>query len=318
MASVLPGLDSNHISYGAAANTSTNSVISSKQIDTSIKKYPAIKNAIGKKIQIPGLYRTNVSGLLSYNMCPQGYCTAGNYLLITAYGTINDSTKKVCKDITVIYVLNKSGKYLATINLNKKGHVGGLTYNPKRKEIVIADSDGGNNYYWVSYANLVKAIKGNKKVTLGVQKIVNKASAITYYDNKLWVATFDQKSNKTEIRSYNASYRSNNSCPVGRKITFKGKKLQGITFISKNRMLVSMSYTRTKNSSLSEYDVKSATATQLKNRTLTLPPMSQNVVYSGGSIYVLFESGASKYRKSATNPIDKVLELKYNKLAWNR
>jgi len=55
-------------------------------------------------------------------MVPQGICTMGNYVLITAY----DSS---AQHKSVIYVLDNNNVLKATLVYCNKNHLGGVTYD---------------------------------------------------------------------------------------------------------------------------------------------------------------------------------------------
>lgn len=109
---------------------------------------------------IPGLECTNILGDTCDCMTPQGICVAGDYILITAYCNINaykddlksnssngsnaeklEKEENHSKHCSVIYVVSKfSKKYLTTLVLPDKNHVGGIVY------------DG--NYIWVAKSTM--------------------------------------------------------------------------------------------------------------------------------------------------------------------
>ena len=62
------------------------------------------------------------------NLCPQGVCMAGNYMLTTAY--CMDDLHNSC----IFVYNNKTGEFLKTLVLkDQKSHVGGITYDEKNK-----------------------------------------------------------------------------------------------------------------------------------------------------------------------------------------
>ena len=100
-----------------------------------------------KSIVIPGVKQTHLllpdlktnklEDVATDLMVVQGFCATEDYFLITAY--YNDSADKGAEFPSVIYVLNRSGKYLTTINLYsyKSGTAGVTGYpgdtNPKHR-----------------------------------------------------------------------------------------------------------------------------------------------------------------------------------------
>ncbi|MCS7464813.1 hypothetical protein N0M98_32545 [Paenibacillus doosanensis] len=49
-----------------------------------------------------------------------------------------------------------------------------------------------------------------------------------------------------------------------------------------------------------------------KQETKPVPPMSEGIVYSQGTLYMLFESGASMYKQSSSYALDRIQMLKMN------
>ncbi len=96
----------------------------------------------GKDFIIPGLVSTksynfaNKKYDISDSMTPQGLAVVNKYILITAYDGEH-------KHASVIYVLNKkTGKYLKTIQVKGRSHLGGIAYDPVAKNIWVTESIG--------------------------------------------------------------------------------------------------------------------------------------------------------------------------------
>lgn len=159
------------------------------------------------KFPIPGLGPTaDDDWIRSYvqcnNLCPQGICIAGNYILTSAY--CMDGLHDSC---IVIYNF-KTGAYLNTLVLkDKKSHVGGITYDTKNKVLWICHSKknkttGMYSLQKIAYSDLQKYATGSKKWVLSgeaeTQEIPTKPSSIAYCekDGYLWVAQFSDKSEK--------------------------------------------------------------------------------------------------------------------------
>ena len=166
-------------------------------MDWSIAKFP-----------IPGLGPTaDDDWIHSYvqcnNLCPQGICVAGDYLLTSAY--CMDGLHNSC---IVIYNL-KTGAYLNTLVLkDQKSHVGGITFDKKNQILWICHSKrdkttGLYSLQKITYSDLKRYAAGTKSCVLSstaqVQTIPTKPSSIAYCekDGYLWVAQFSDKSEKT-------------------------------------------------------------------------------------------------------------------------
>lgn len=144
------------------------------------------------KYEVPGLAPTADDDLTKgyiqcNNLCPQGICFAGDYLLTTAY--CMDGVHNSC-----IFIYNKkSGEYLKTLVLKKKSHVGGVAYDGENIWICHSDS---KDLQRISYTSLKSYAVGNKGVIqpdeLELQGIESKPSAVAYnpVDGYIWVAEY--------------------------------------------------------------------------------------------------------------------------------
>lgn len=155
------------------------------------------------KYQMPGLAPTadddwTKDYIQCNNLCPQGVCMAGDYMLTTAY--CMDDIHNSC----IFIYNNKTGEFLKTLVLkDQKSHVGGITYDEQNKNIWVCHSkkDKSTGMYSVeriSYTDLVKYATGKKEYTTSssveLHKIPTKPSTISYNkkDGYLWVAQFSK------------------------------------------------------------------------------------------------------------------------------
>lgn len=210
--------------YYKAASTSVKVVVSKKPVrrvdsDLSIKNYNypilnyACKNtkltdfpwSVEGKYMIPGLGPTSEDDFIQKyikcnNLCPQGICLAGNYLLTTAYCV--DGVHESC-----VFVYDReTGEYLNTLILTEKSHVGGITYDGgdgREGNIWICHSES-NRLQRIPYTTLQKYVTGSKTCVNfkpaelvmsdndGFHSVSKKPSAIAYnpQDGYLWVTEF--------------------------------------------------------------------------------------------------------------------------------
>lgn len=211
-------------SYYKAAAATVKVVISKKPVrtvdsDLSIKNYNypilgyACKNtkltdfswSVEGKYIIPGLAPTSEDDLIQKyikcnNLCPQGICLAGDYLLTTAYCV--DDVHESC-----VFVYDReTGTYLNTLILTEKSHVGGITYDGgdgKEGNVWICHSES-NRLQRIPYSALTTYVTGSKTCVDykpaelvmsdndGFHGVSNKPSAIAYnpQDGYLWVTEF--------------------------------------------------------------------------------------------------------------------------------
>lgn len=165
------------------------------------KKLTDFQWTIVDKYQMPGLAPTadddwTKDYIQCNNLCPQGVCIAGDYMLTTAYCI--DSIHNSC----IFVYNNKTGEFLKTLVLkDQKSHVGGITYDEKAKNIWVCHSKkdkktGMYSLEKITYTDLVKYATGKKEYTTSqsadLHQIPTKPSTVSYNkeDGYLWVAQF--------------------------------------------------------------------------------------------------------------------------------
>lgn len=288
----------------------------------------------GKDFVIPGLRST-----VAYNykkkkweridtMTPQGVTIAGKYLLITAYDGEHVHN-------SVIYVLDKkTGKYLKTIQIDGRPHLGGITYDPEGKNIWITGSMGeSSGLMSFSMRALKNYLKGSRQTIWYNHKIaipnVQKASTVTYYDDQLFVGFFTL-SGRGKVAAYtiarSGKYKNsiaNNevksvtgrvswSDPNGQ--TTMSKQIQGIA-IYQNKIFLSQSY-GSSSSKLYIFPITALKSLSEKNaeEVITMPPYLEQITAYKGQLICIFESGAKQYAKPNSVIMDRTLSLNINAL----
>ncbi|MBE5925456.1 MAG: hypothetical protein E7270_00470 [Lachnospiraceae bacterium] len=281
---------------------------------------------------IPGVRNTNVLGKNCATMVPQGICRMDNYILITAYdGIPKKSERKFNSEIgnyevkssyltrdaynSVIYLLTVDGTYITTLVYNKACHMGGITYDGN----YVWVAEGKSGVSAISKANILRAAeiatkKKAKSIKLsGIYKInlskLSKASYCTYFDNKVWFGTFNDKGSG---RIYGYSVNYSHGTPVLTPVRYikAPRYTQGICFYKDNSnvyLAAATSYGRNKNSKIYCYHLKDYyTPTERFNgvlqiiredpyKTITFPPMIEQISLNGVFLYGIFESGARPY-----------------------
>ena len=289
---------------------------------------------------IPGLRQTNVSGRATPYMVPQGICVAGNYVLISAYSSSN----KVWTS-SVIYVLDRdTGKYLTTLALSTRCHVGALAYSTKTNRVYIADSSlkderipqtnisrqtaqrtGVYRIWEISMRDLRRFVNQNKdSIYVPLLKYLScdtVPSFISIYKNTLFVGSFNI--NSFYPRSYATAY----SLKTGKAVTYKlylSYFTQGAQIVNHKGglyVITSCSYGRNNTSYLRIYRIHyNKYLGWFRNpilvRSLRIPNMSEDLDVSGDHLLINFESGATKYqsRNITQNQIDRVLNASIGSL----
>ncbi len=265
-----------------------------------------------KSYVIPGLVSTNVGGFVSSNMCPQGVTFAKDYLLVTAYDLKDEEN-------SVVYVLDKNSKaLLTTLVLPTDAHVGGICYDgtylwlttgSKASALKMTDVqaavEAGKPYSFVDFFEVCK---------LGIS-----ASYITYYDDKLWVGTYNELQS-TYMYSYEID-DFDTSLSLSKVDTVKmPTRVQGVSFTEDGYLILSRScqlyqglrgYMRrieVYQPDLENEDGGTISVGSAINCIYT-PSMNEGIALRGSYLYVIFESGAFP---NASYKMDRICAIKLN------
>ncbi len=267
-----------------------------------------------KSIIVPGVVSTNVGGFISTSMCPQGITFAKSYLLMTAYDLAGEEN-------SVIYVMNKSSKkLLTTLVLPTKAHVGGIAYDGKYVWLTT-----GSKVSCIPYSVINKAAKAGEAYAnvdfLSVCKVGISASYIAYYNDRLWVGSYDEL-NTTKMYSFDI-YDFDDSVSIERADTVTmPTRVQGITFTEDGYLILSRScqlyqglrgYMRqidVYHPDFSDEDTAVKSLGDVINTTI-MPSMNEGIAIDGSRIYVLFESSAFA---NASYPVDRILAFKLSSI----
>ena len=314
----------------------------------SLKHYPIFFNAStlntndllkGKDTYIiPGLIQTETLEInkkqtisLSKEMDPQGLAITEDYLIISAYS--HDHTHN-----SVLYLLDKkSHKYLKTIVLPGKPHVGGLAYDPKSKKLwLCAKSDSGKAAIAAINLKTIEdyRLRPNKLPIPYSQEItlnqIKRASFMTYNDNKLYVGYFSKK-HESIIDEYALDDAGMIQKTAQNSILLRTKKselqasdfidiehgIQGITFYNEYALL-SQSY-GAQNSHILVYHKKNNSNVRYLDQELLLtieaPPYLEQITTDNKQLLTLFESGSKRFRSQPdVTKVDRVIPLNLERL----
>lgn len=278
---------------------------------------------------IPGLAFTELDGPGCSQMVPQGICIAGEYLLISAYD--NGANAGLRRDESyvpqksVIYILSFADKeFLTTLILPDVNHVGGLAFDGSR--IWIAKSSTGT-LSAVSYGQIEAAARcGKASMSLSEYEATvpcgMTASFVSFYKNRLWVGTYSSVfKGRGTMTSFLVEEEGGLALLPERSFAIPSCT-QGIAFLEqegRTYMALSTSWGRYVDSMLYMYELSDGEPKCLDYMgSMSLPPMSEELVSDGIHTYVLFESGATCYSGSAYRrcpyPVDRVCGLENRRL----
>lgn len=265
-----------------------------------------------KSYIIPGLIETNVGGFISNSMCPQGVCFAKNYLLVTAYDMKDE-------ELSVVYVMDKNSKaLLTTLVLPTTTHVGGICYDGKYLWLTT-----GSKASALKMTDVQKAVKSGQAYYnvefFGVCKLGISASYITYFDEKLWIGTYNELKNtymySYEIDDFDTSVELTKVDTVGMPT-----RVQGISFTEDGYLILSRScqlyeglrgYMRRIEVYQPDLENEEGGIISIGSalNCIYTPSMNEGIALKGSYLYVLFESGAFP---NASYKMDRICALKLN------
>lgn len=268
------------------------------EVEAASSKYKKFFDISKKGAPIPGYSGTK-------EWIPQGLALvpSKNWIIISHYWGNKDNNQASSISITS----SKTSKRIKTLYLyesgSKKhtGHVGGLAVS--KNHLWVAS---GKNVYKIPLSTM-SSKKDYSNIVMTPYALGHKASYATYSDGILWIGEYmdgeDQGGKqcapgpKGKLRGYPLT--SSDGFPSNRKATYVWStpdRIQGAV-VTKSRVVYSQSCGRNNASKLLIYTrgaKEKAAATPL-----TMPPMSENIAMRGNDLYVLFESGARKYRNGA-------------------
>lgn len=288
----------------------------------------------GKDFVIPGLVSTKSYDFATkkYNtataMTPQGITVAGKYILLTAYDGEH-------RHASVVYVLDKkTGKYIKTIQVHGRPHLGGIAYDPVAKNIWVTGKMGKSSALASFTLKEMKDYKDGSRIPIKYNHqiaipAVEKASTVTYYDGQLFVGFFNMYG-RGKVAAYSIARSGKNkgsitnnevksvtgtlqwSDPTGE--TSMDKQIQGIA-IYQDKIFLSQSY-GSGNSKLYVFPTSALNALDEKNAELVvdMPPYLEQITAYKGQLLCVFESASSIYARPDITVMDRILSMNINAL----
>ncbi len=294
------------------------------------KKFPTFDAALPKKgaaeWQVPGndgAWSLDGSGspTFSTSLTVQDFVETDDRVLISAYDHAH-----VVK--SVLFVLDsRTGRYLKTVVLPTTSHVGGLAYDPVADMLYVSDDTTSQAQVARIQFPAVEAYDlARQRAPIAYDSVTpvsenTTTAALGYEDDALWIADF-KTSGAGAVHAYpidratgtlsgDPDARSASTEQLGALATTSAE-IQGLAF-DDDRLLVSFSYGNVP-SGIALYEVgrdsgAHPTTFRYVGTFTEVPPYLEGLHVKDGIAHVLFESGASIHRSSATVPIDRILEV---------
>ncbi len=291
---------------------------------------------------------------LSQDYIPQGvaYIPQRDWLIGTMHYDKKDRPSiLVVLDRKTGKLVKAFNLYLDSANMYN-GHAGGVAVS--KRNIWIAS---GEKVYRFDLMDVVRKNHNERLIAKSIHDVETRASFVGYNDGILWVGEFTiEKSHKDhskypnkeahhmnnrdgeEYLAWTVGYRlENDNFPTDGMpdyILSHTNRIQGIDF-SKDNIYLSHSYGRTNNSYIYRYDnvLKEPPHREVtlngqevplwfldgksNKKRIALPPLSEDIALYHNYLYIMFESGADKYR-TATNkyPLDRIQVLDITKFDY--
>lgn len=287
---------------------------------------------------IPGLSQTvswNSSTQTYSNrnsFIPQGICTAGNFILITAYdgGSSNELN-------SVIYMIDKNTyQYITTIITPGKSHMGGIIYDTGNSFIWYSNgtSISGFPYSWLTeirtaYNNDATGTTSafRLKNTARTFSTLTQASYITYFDDLIWVGEYKEwEIGSTTPLIYGYSCNPSSSSLSTVYMIEAPHYVQGMAFYKKNNNYylalttsygVTTSHVHLYNTSYtSPVPISGQSYQQINKNTayeeLDFPHGLENVCRYSSSTYIIFESAKVYSQVPFIDKVDRYIRYNSN------
>lgn len=260
-----------------------------EEILSLLAKYPDLRRAIlNAEINIP----------LINDFIPQGLVTINDKLLVTGYYESNENSK--------CYVIDSKGAIINVVELDTNSHVGAIAYDRVNDLIWIPDNMGilsaykSEDFFYKDKVVAKYQFMGLSEELIDYKDVKSRHIAYLYVDNNyLYFGNFFINNNCT-IKKYAITSNGN---LIDLKYVNKfvvPSRIQGMTFLEKDNhkyMLLSRSYGRGNSSQIYVYnsDENILDYNGLEIKVLEYPPMLEQISINNNYLYLLFESGATKY-----------------------
>ena len=281
------------------------------------KSFPSMRDTLQNWMNtelsgpIPGIIKTDISDgtarYTSVNYVPQGLCKFDSYYLVSAY----EKPKELKR--SAIYVLDRNWDLKTTVTIGDYAfHNGGIAYDSKDEGVLWFCGNTEPDYTGTPFVcglaaeKLREAISSGDKMvhidsfTADKVYINNIPSCLDYHNGRLWVGTWS--SSKGAIVGYNTNGTSLDKDDAVH-VTNVEKNLNGFTFDDNSTLYASYSSgrSRAKYSKISKYKVsgnysKGSILKAENAGSIDVPRMNEEIMISGGYLYILYESGAEEYK----------------------
>lgn len=283
----------NHQSTDNNTIPDINKIFSKKLIDDNTLNI--LNNYLDLKLAVK---EANVRVPTSNGFIPQGITLVGSNYFITGYYETHKNSS--------CYIVDELGDIINIVELDTNSHVGSISYDKKRNLLWIPDNDGILNAYNSTDFLEKKEVHALYKfdyVSQGLSDFQNSSKKLIAYlcvdGDYIYVGNFFIDYECT-VKKYHI-VDNDEGIILNYVNKFKlPKRTQSIVFVEYNErkyMLLSQSYRRRNSSYLYvyQYDESKEKYSGMELKKIEIPPMLEQISVYNNSVYLLFESNASKY-----------------------
>ncbi|MBR3512515.1 MAG: hypothetical protein IKN74_06155 [Clostridia bacterium] len=219
-------------------------------------------------------------------------------ILQTSYNAKGKVSKLYLTDMNTNSLVKELDLFLPT-NEPNTGHVSGLALSQSKVWI-------SNNYFLEEYdLDEILTTNDSKIIAKKEYKLKNRGDFCFYKNGILWIGDFylypiyKAPNNKPLLLGYEVSQDIDFDSPTY-KIEIPAL-VQGMTMDDNNNFIFSKSYSNFLNSRIVVYENHTNSSKEYKLskdsliKKFTVPPMSEGLIFNNNKLYILFESGSSKY-----------------------
>lgn len=299
--------------------------------------FPLISETVNseKMTPMPGIYGAwgidQKGEAYQSNFTPQGITVSEKNIFITAYDKNHQLN-------SLIYVLDRFGKYIKTISIANKAHVGGLGYDWKHQVLWVAGKEGESAaVYAIRQADIDEySLKSQQPIAYSgtlILDTIKAASTIEFFNNELWVGYFSAEKNtvgiiqrftlnwtddSTEAVEVNLTEgtkvnEQTNTAHLSADLTLSATgKIQGLA-IDENNLYLTQSYGNNPGKIVAyQLNRQNKGNVEVTNgRYVSMPPYLEQIAFTGNGTFIpLFESSSLSYRNKTQMVVDHLFELK--------
>ena len=229
----------------------------------------------------------------------------------------------------------KTGRYLRTIQVPGRPHLGGIAYDPVARNVWITGSDSDGSAllsFSMKALNEAVAKKSTQPITYNHAislPTIERASTVTYYDDQLFVGFFNMYDHgklagypiarsgpfKGSIASYRIKAVTGDvEWSDGNGSSTMDRQIQGVAFYQ-DLIILSQSY-GSKSSRLYIFPFSALHDLDEKNAQTVIetPPYLEQLYANDGQLLMLFESGSKAYARPTITVMDRLLSVNINAL----